>query len=611
MWLDNASEIDILFYKPYASIISDIAVNKEYNPLTIGVFGLWGAGKSTLLKLIDENIKSKDKNLCITINAWMFESYEDSKIAIMEAFLQELREKLPEEEVKKKLNKMIKKIDWFKLGTKTVTTLAPLATSVITGSPIPMLLNVTGDKATITSTMKDMANSLQEIKDEYWKEDVYSSEESSVSNIRKFKDEFEKSVGKSNIDNIVVMIDDLDRCSPEKIIDILEAIKLFLSVKKTTFIIAADENVIKYSIRGKYPPMNGLDVELDKEYIEKIIQLPIYIPELSTKDIQNYLLFLVAQSYLTNESFKKLIDDVFTRRMTVSGDVIGLGQLNKLIEELDLTWKEGSEKEYKDISVVIDGIRDIVAYTLKGNPRQTKRFLNTFITKRKLAKIYYGEDLDMSILAKLLVLQKIDNELFVQLNEWNKSFDTENYRFKEMKDAVLKGEEKGYEAWRNPQIIKWLECKPVELEKHLLDKYFYLTRENLRSKDVDESSFTSNAKNILERLGSATSGLMQSIIEDIKKSTADEIKDILNVIVAKIEKGEVRFFVIREIYINFENYRERIAGAIVKSEVKIKAGEMAALRTMYQTDAESINTALIDMKSKGMLSEEILSNIKE
>ena len=45
MWLDNASDIDILFYEPYARIIADIAKNKEYNPLTIGVFGLWGLWK--------------------------------------------------------------------------------------------------------------------------------------------------------------------------------------------------------------------------------------------------------------------------------------------------------------------------------------------------------------------------------------------------------------------------------------------------------------------------------------------------------------------------------------------------------------------------------------
>lgn len=79
MWLDNASDIDILFYEPYARIIADIAKNEQYNPLTVGVFGLWGAGKSTLLKLIGEKLKSQDGIICVTINAWMFESYDDAK----------------------------------------------------------------------------------------------------------------------------------------------------------------------------------------------------------------------------------------------------------------------------------------------------------------------------------------------------------------------------------------------------------------------------------------------------------------------------------------------------------------------------------------------------
>ena len=95
MWLDNASDIDILFYEPYARIIADIAKNEQYNPLTVGVFGLWGAGKSTLLKLIGEKLKSQDGIICVTINAWMFESYDDAKIAIMEALLQELKEEVP------------------------------------------------------------------------------------------------------------------------------------------------------------------------------------------------------------------------------------------------------------------------------------------------------------------------------------------------------------------------------------------------------------------------------------------------------------------------------------------------------------------------------------
>ena len=111
MWLDNASDIDILFYEPYARIIADIAKNEQYNPLTVGVFGLWGAGKSTLLKLIGEKLKSQDGIICVTINAWMFESYDDAKTAIMEALLQELKEEVPVEETKKKLGKLIKRVE--------------------------------------------------------------------------------------------------------------------------------------------------------------------------------------------------------------------------------------------------------------------------------------------------------------------------------------------------------------------------------------------------------------------------------------------------------------------------------------------------------------------
>ena len=610
MWLDNASDIDILFYEPYARIIADFAKKEEYNPLTIGVFGLWGAGKSTLLKLIDEKLEGQDGIICVTINAWMFESYDDAKTAIMEALLQEIKEEVPIE-AKKKLGKLIKRVDWFKLGTKAVSTLAPIVASAATGNPLPMLLNVTGSAEEIGNTVKNAANSIQSLKDEYWKEEDASNDEGTINNIRKFREEFSDALKNDDIKNVVVMIDDLDRCRPERIIEILEVIKLFLAVERTTFIIAADENVIKYSIREKYPPMNGFDVELDKEYIEKIIQLPIYIPELSAKDIQNYLLLLVAQSYLEQESFKHLISKLFEEKRTISGDVITLEEINRLIDELHLSWKSEGKSTFNEMSSIIDEIREIVATTLKGNPRQTKRFLNTFITKRQLAKIYYGDEIDISILAKLLVLQKLDNDLFIQLNEWNKEFDTENKKFKEIRTEVVNGDLDGQNQWNTPQIKKWLECKPVELENYRLEKYFYLTRENLKSSSIDESGFSRNTKEILERIGRAKAGQMMAIIKDMKNLSAEEISDVFKVIVPKIEKGEMKFFVIRDLFLNFDVYKGKIVDAIGKSTVTIRAGDMAALRTMYNSDAGSMNTALETMIKRGTLTDEQIAEIKE
>ncbi len=84
MWTDNASGIDLLFYEPYEEIVSQDAISLGESALTIGLFVLWGAGKSTLLNLIGQKFENNKNILCINVNAWMFEGYEDAKTAIME-----------------------------------------------------------------------------------------------------------------------------------------------------------------------------------------------------------------------------------------------------------------------------------------------------------------------------------------------------------------------------------------------------------------------------------------------------------------------------------------------------------------------------------------------
>ena len=81
------------------------AISRAFKPgckfeVMLCLVGGQGAGKSTLLKLIGEKLKSQDGIICVTINAWMFESYDDAKTAIMEALLQELKEEVPVEETK-------------------------------------------------------------------------------------------------------------------------------------------------------------------------------------------------------------------------------------------------------------------------------------------------------------------------------------------------------------------------------------------------------------------------------------------------------------------------------------------------------------------------------
>lgn len=91
----------------------------------------------------------------------------------------------------------------------------------------------------------------------------------------------------------MILIDDLDRCSPERIIENLEAIKLFLNVEHTAFVIGADPRTIRHAIALKYHKHELLLEDADTkspstivtDYLEKLIQYPYPIPHLSPAEI--------------------------------------------------------------------------------------------------------------------------------------------------------------------------------------------------------------------------------------------------------------------------------------------------------------------------------------
>lgn len=612
MWNDNASQIDMLFYDPYADIVSQIAVETDDNPLTIGIFGLWGAGKSTLLNLIKQKYDSIDEIVCVSINAWMFENYEDAKTAIMEALLRELEEEVPQE-IKKNFKNLIKKIDFLKVGSKTVSTVAPIVASLIAGNPMPLVLNLPDNVKEFGNTIKTISDSVVGLRDEYLK-DENVVEDSVINNVRKFREEFQESLTSEKVKRVVVLIDDLDRCQPESIIEILEVIKLFLSVNKTTFIIAADENVVQYAIKKRYPTIDGFNVELDKEYIEKMIQLPIQIPELSQKDLQNYMLLMVMQRYMNNCKFMEMINEVKNQKLMIASEPIGLAKLEEIVGDIKGSVDVDKRDEYQEVVDVILQVRQIAAYTLRGNPRQAKRFLNTFITKRQLSKLYYGNELDMGIMAKLLILHKLNPDLFSQLNKWNSNFDLEsdvgNEQYKLMRQGIdTENSDSEYYKWCKPRIKAWINCPPVELEKENLDKYFYLTREILNQPDEFESNLSEVSRRILERIGTVSQGLALGLVNDMEDISDSDRNDVMHIVLKRIEKGNIESFFYGLLFVRFKDYRTDIVESIRQSGKDIEPGDITSLKMMHEEEIDLIDSLLRDLVKNNRMNQKIMDSI--
>ena len=96
---------------------------------------------------------------------------------------------------------------------------------------------------------------------------------------------------------MVIFIDDLDRCSKENVVDILEAIN-FLSVSGNCYIVLGmDETWVKTCIENTFPDMAaraqqeaGDGKSFADHYLEKMINIPVAIPSLKPGDTLNLLL---------------------------------------------------------------------------------------------------------------------------------------------------------------------------------------------------------------------------------------------------------------------------------------------------------------------------------
>jgi hypothetical protein len=90
---------------------------------------------------------------------------------------------------------------------------------------------------------------------------------------------------------VIVLIDDLDRCSLDNVIKILDSLKIFLNMKNFVFVIAVDMSKIKLAWSIKH----GEDDKTSKEglrYLDKIFQIEISIPSPSSDEIKEYIHFL-------------------------------------------------------------------------------------------------------------------------------------------------------------------------------------------------------------------------------------------------------------------------------------------------------------------------------
>jgi predicted KAP-like P-loop ATPase len=342
---DSASAEDLLNFKRYVSPIIEILTNpKTETPFTIGIFGPWGSGKSTLIEYLDLELGRSPYTefFRIKFNPWLYREEKNLIIPLLHTLQDTLARSTTE-----RIIESAKKI-----GTVLTRIGAGLFLKTITANQITLEELEKQEKAYLDkyqqaqSEIRTLRTQLQTVID-----DLTNKGES---------DDYKAA------SRVVFFIDDLDRCEPDQIIALLEAIKLFLDLKYCFFVLALDEEVIHHAIQIKYNKFEFLNTRQSKigqQYLEKMIQLPLYLYPLSERDLEDYL----------------------------NG----------------LSLPEKAKAQVKLLSEI-----------LQPNPRKIKRIINLFILNVAILQnnpVLHKTVTDMAALARLIVIQVQDYDLYKKI----------------------------------------------------------------------------------------------------------------------------------------------------------------------------------------------------
>jgi hypothetical protein len=406
--VDNETKIDLLNNEAIALTIIKMMRERPDKPVTLGVHGDWGAGKSSVLEMIESSLEDEKEILCIKFNGWRFQGFEDAKIALIEGIVTSLLDKRPAlKKAKGAAADILKRIDYLKAAKRG----GGLIWNATTGMPSPdQIETVVGavknfgkspSKEDLEGAAKQFSGLLKPAETKRMPEEIEG-----------FRKEFKKLLDEAGIDQLVVLIDDLDRCLPDTTIETLEAIRLFVFSERTAFVVGADEAMVEYAVRRHFPelPASGPH-DYARNYLEKLIQVPFRIPALGDTETRIYVTLLLVGAVMGDD------DEDFSKLIAAGREKLKRPWESKPLDAAAVKEALGDKAdEVQEMLALSDQVGPMLASGTKGNPRQIKRFLNALLLRKGIAEARgFGDDIQLPLLGKLMLAERFMPTEFGQI----------------------------------------------------------------------------------------------------------------------------------------------------------------------------------------------------
>lgn len=304
-------------------------INEQDTPLNIGIFGKWGVGKSSIVSLLEDNIGNSESSWkFIKTNVWKYENDNSIRRKLMFDIADEIDHldliNKFYSEVELGITKSLFPKKWYLTFFKNffrnenqrnyfillilaLWTIAIISKSFSSGYIVFLVTSIATTISIAGFSLPVLFSLIQSLAPKYTRK-VFEAEEQFES---LFINTVNKFLTEKSLDKLIIFIDDLDRCSPSKVIKTLEAVKTFLNIEGCVFIIACDPEIIKKAVIEENNALGYTEAD-GGYYLEKFFQHTITVAPFLPDNMREFAERLITDNKLSiaNDLDKDTLQDI-------------------------------------------------------------------------------------------------------------------------------------------------------------------------------------------------------------------------------------------------------------------------------------------------------------
>ncbi|PPL02279.1 KAP family P-loop NTPase fold protein [Parapedobacter indicus] len=380
----------------FAKRVASIAINEDQEKsLIIGLYGKWGEGKTTTLNFIQKELA--EDVVIVNFNPWLYTDEQQ----LLRSFFSTMAQAIDAD---------------IKSGKEKIAAML----------------------ATYGDAIGDFAEYIPKVGSKFKWLGKVGSKLSTVS-IDKLKGRVDTAIRNSG-KRIVVFVDDIDRLDIHEIQYVFKLVKLVGDFPHTSYILSFDDEMVAAALSPKY----GGDAEAaGYNFLEKIIQVPLRLPNATKKQLSEYSFMLISDALKAAhvsdweqslQDFSEIFNTAFLPFM--DNPRIAIRYANTLSFSIPLLM---GEVNLRDL-IVVEGLKVFYPQLhsfVRANPQvflNSKNSLNWPKQNSDSAKEDINEHLESYPRQKKRVIFELLKSLFPQLSD---IYDGRNY-FEETREELMK-----------------------------------------------------------------------------------------------------------------------------------------------------------------------------